>query len=72
MKKVTSNELRTINGGARYTCTTRVWKTNLYTMAGQRYQSWAKCGFVTCSKWLMGYHFLFAHGGGGGCTYTVR
>ena len=72
MKEIAFEEMRRFNGGARYVCTTRVWKTHQYTLAGQAYQGWAKCGHVSYSKAAMGYHFLFAHGGGSGCTYYVK
>lgn len=71
MRKVTSSEMRNTNGGG-YTCTTRVWKTNVWCAAWRCYvQCEAPCGKSTLTKSALGWHFLLAHGGGRGCTYTT-
>ena len=64
MKKMTSAEMRSVNGG-KYLCTTPVRKK-----IGYCYKT-VQCGHVGLTKATMGYHFLIAHGSGSGCTYRV-
>lgn len=47
MKTMNANEMRKINGGGHYICTTGKCKTS--------------GAYVSTTKWTMGYHFLFCH-----------
>lgn len=66
MREISVKETKQLDGGKTYICTTRVWKR------GWGCQYPGQCGHRSYAKWLLGYHFLFSHGGGKGCTYRVK